>query len=108
MNALREARLRRELNNVADQVQNLIDKLGDEGSARLETLRGRLSSVASDIGAGARDRLDALPGAVRDMQASARQAAKVTDAYVRDNPWRVIGLGALAGLLIGYLATRRW
>lgn len=98
MNALREARLRRDLNNVAGQVQGLLEKLGNEGSDKLDALRERMSSVA----AGARDKWSEL-----DMRDSARQAARYTDTYVHDNPWRAIGIGAAAGLLIGYLVSRR-
>ncbi|MED5620754.1 DUF883 family protein [Ideonella sp. BN130291] len=102
MNTIREARIRRDLNNVASQVESLLSKLGDEGSDRLADLRDRVSSVTSDLAASARDRLSSM-----DVRGNARQAAKVTTEYVRENPWRVIGIGAAAGLLLGYLATRR-
>jgi ElaB/YqjD/DUF883 family membrane-anchored ribosome-binding protein len=105
MNALRDTRLRRDLNNVASQVQDLLDKLGDEGSERLDSLRDRMSAMgaaASSFTSNARDKFAAM-----DMRGSARQAAKVTDEYVRDNPWRAIGVGAALGLLIGYLVSRR-
>jgi ElaB/YqjD/DUF883 family membrane-anchored ribosome-binding protein len=102
MSTLREARIRRDLNNVASQVDSLLSKLGDEGSDRLHDLRDRVSSVASDFTSSARDRLAAM-----DVRGNARHAAHVTTEYVRENPWRVIGIGAAAGLLLGYLATRR-
>ena len=97
---MREALLKRDLSSVADQVQDLLERLGDEGSERLQTLRDRASgwssvarSKAADFGSVARD--------------GALQAAKVTHGYVRENPWRAIGVGAAAGLLIGYLVSRR-
>jgi ElaB/YqjD/DUF883 family membrane-anchored ribosome-binding protein len=102
MNAFRDARLRRDLNNVASQVHSLLDKLDDEGSERLESLRDRMSAAASSFGSSARDRLAAL-----DVRDSARQAAKVTDEFVHENPWRMIGAGAALGLLVGYLVSRR-
>ena len=37
----------------------------------------------------------------------ARQTARVTDAYVRENPWQSIGIGAILGLLIGIAVSRR-
>lgn len=100
MNTLREARLRRDLNNVAGQVQSLLEHLGDEGSARLESLRDRMSATASDVSATAREKLAPLGS-------GARQAAQATDGFVRENPWRVVGLVALAGLVVGYFASRR-
>lgn len=34
-------------------------------------------------------------------------AASSTDAYVRGNPWKVVGVAAAAGLVIGGLLSRR-
>jgi ElaB/YqjD/DUF883 family membrane-anchored ribosome-binding protein len=36
-----------------------------------------------------------------------KAAARATDAYVHENPWRAVGIGAGAGLLIGLLLARR-
>ena len=37
----------------------------------------------------------------------ARHAAKVTDSYVHENPWKAVGAGAALGLLVGFLIARR-
>jgi ElaB/YqjD/DUF883 family membrane-anchored ribosome-binding protein len=39
--------------------------------------------------------------------AQARAAAKATDSYVRENPWRAVGLGAAIGVVVGMLIARR-
>ncbi len=36
-----------------------------------------------------------------------REAAKVTDEYVHENPWRSIAIGAGVGLLVGVIISRR-
>lgn len=36
-----------------------------------------------------------------------RQAADATDQYVHENPWKAIGISALAGAIIGMLISRR-
>lgn len=36
-----------------------------------------------------------------------KAAAKATDVYVHENPWRAIGVGASVGLVIGLLIGRR-
>lgn len=36
-----------------------------------------------------------------------KQAAQVTDQYVRENPWAAIGVSAAIGLLVGLLIGRR-
>jgi ElaB/YqjD/DUF883 family membrane-anchored ribosome-binding protein len=36
-----------------------------------------------------------------------REAAKATDEYVNENPWKSVGLGAAVGVVIGMLIARR-
>jgi ElaB/YqjD/DUF883 family membrane-anchored ribosome-binding protein len=37
----------------------------------------------------------------------AKEAAKVTDEYVHDNPWKAIGITAALGMIVGMLIARR-
>ena len=36
-----------------------------------------------------------------------KEAAKATDEYVKENPWKSVGIGAAVGLVIGLLISRR-
>ncbi len=36
-----------------------------------------------------------------------KEAARVTDEYVHDNPWKSVGLGAAVGVVVGLLIARR-
>jgi ElaB/YqjD/DUF883 family membrane-anchored ribosome-binding protein len=36
-----------------------------------------------------------------------KQAARATDQYVHDNPWKAVGVSACVGLVIGVLIARR-
>jgi ElaB/YqjD/DUF883 family membrane-anchored ribosome-binding protein len=36
-----------------------------------------------------------------------KEAAKATDEYVHENPWKSVGVGAAAGIIIGMLIARR-
>lgn len=103
MTNLREARLRRDLNSVASQVESLMTRLGEEGADRMADWRDRMSDVAASLGSGARARLSSLDSS---MRTGARQAADFTDGYVRENPWRAIGMGAAIGLLVGFLVSQ--
>lgn len=38
--------------------------------------------------------------------ARTKQAARVTDDYVHENPWTAVGIGAGIGLLVGMLISR--
>lgn len=46
-----------------------------------------------------------------DAQAAAvartKAAARATDDYVHENPWKAVGIAAVAGLLLGALISRR-
>ena len=37
----------------------------------------------------------------------AKQAARYTEEYVQENPWRAIGAAAAVGLLLGLILSRR-
>jgi ElaB/YqjD/DUF883 family membrane-anchored ribosome-binding protein len=41
------------------------------------------------------------------MLAKTKEAAKATDAYVHENPWRSVGFAASIGVVIGLLIGRR-
>lgn len=36
-----------------------------------------------------------------------KEAAKATDEYVHENPWKAVGIGAAIGLALGVLISRR-
>jgi len=52
----------------------------------------------------ARAKLTEADAAIRDK---AREAARATDDYVHENPWRSTGIAAGAGLVVGLLIGRR-
>lgn len=52
----------------------------------------------------AKERLAALGNGAYER---ARHAAEATDHYVRANPWQSVGIGAAAGMLVGFLIARR-
>ena len=41
------------------------------------------------------------------VMAKTRAAAKAAEDYVRAKPWNAVGIAAVAGLVLGILATRR-
>jgi ElaB/YqjD/DUF883 family membrane-anchored ribosome-binding protein len=52
----------------------------------------------------ARRSIDRMSGTI---SGNARQAAAATDAYVHEQPWKVIGAGAAVGFVLGLLVARR-
>jgi len=94
------AALADELRNVVSQAEELLNAIGDDGDAAMTALRERvLASIDT-----ARSRLGDL-----EEQAGrvTQQAATAAEAYVRQNPWTSIAIGAGIGLLIGALLISR-
>ena len=67
---------------------------------------------------GARDQLlSDLKNVIQDAEAWLRhsgsltgeefKAAKATDEYVQENPWKSVGIGAAVGVVIGMLIARK-
>ena len=79
-----------------------------------ELLRATASQAGEKV-AVARERIQAslatakvkLGEAERALLEKTKEAAKVTDDYVRDNPWQAVGIAAVAGLVLGILISRR-
>jgi ElaB/YqjD/DUF883 family membrane-anchored ribosome-binding protein len=77
-------------------------------------LRG-IAGAASDSYTATRTRVEGKLGEAKSkfdetrtqIAARARGLAETGDTYVKDNPWKVAGATAVAGLVLGYLLTRR-
>ncbi len=89
--------------DVRNQLSEAEFMLGQVGKASGEMASGLLSQVE--------DRLLSAVGAVQGLQQDAvdraRAAGRVADDYVSDNPWRMVGVAAALGLLVGVLVGRR-
>ena len=72
----------------------------DQTEKRIAAARGK----AEESLKAAKVRLDEQEAAV---MAKTRAAAKATENYVKDNPWKAMGIAVVAGLVLGILATRR-
>jgi ElaB/YqjD/DUF883 family membrane-anchored ribosome-binding protein len=79
-----------------------------------ELLRATASQAGEKVSV-ARERIQAslatarvkLVEAERVLAERTRQAAKVADDYVRENPWQAVGIAAALGLVLGVLISRR-
>jgi ElaB/YqjD/DUF883 family membrane-anchored ribosome-binding protein len=96
--AERSAALVDELRNVVIQAESLLQAIGTDKDEALGVLRERVSSA-----------VDAARARLADIEAKAgvvaQRASVATEAYVRENPWTVIGGATAAGLLLGALFT---
>jgi ElaB/YqjD/DUF883 family membrane-anchored ribosome-binding protein len=92
--------LTREFHSLVADVEDLVQATGALTGEELARAKVKLQARVS----AARTYLGDVAG---DMSDRARSGAKSADAYVRAQPWRVIGATAAAGLLIGFLLGRR-
>jgi ElaB/YqjD/DUF883 family membrane-anchored ribosome-binding protein len=96
--------LYQDFNTVVTETEQLLKNAAATGGAKAGALR---DGVADSLAA-AGERLDELR---LDAVEQAKSAAAATDDYVRDNPWRAIGIAAavsaLTGLAAGLLIARR-
>jgi ElaB/YqjD/DUF883 family membrane-anchored ribosome-binding protein len=80
-----------------------------------EELLKATAGVAGEKVAAARERAEASVRSARERLSTAqeeviertREAAEHADEYVHRNPWQAVGIAALAGLVIGLMASRR-
>jgi ElaB/YqjD/DUF883 family membrane-anchored ribosome-binding protein len=95
-----------------------MEKLMEELRLMVADAEELLVSTASQTGEGAaaaRARIQKSLHAVKGRLVAAesaviertREAAKATDEYVHDNPWKAIGISVCAGVIVGMLVARR-
>lgn len=82
--------------DVEDLIRTSTSLTGDD----LTRAKAKLSARV----AAARAFVEEMPATIA---ARVRNTAEVADSYVREQPWRTIGITAAVGLLIGFLLGRR-
>jgi len=82
-----------------------------EAESMLKQAAKESGEKASDLRSQVESRLRSAKLKLQDMQDDAvdraKVAARVTDDYVRENPWQAIGVAAAIGFLVGLLMNRR-
>jgi len=87
-------------NSLLDDAESLLSATADQGGANMAHLRHK---VATSLRL-ARRRMAHMQDAMLERT---REAARMTDVYVHENPWNAMGAAAGVGLLIGFLLGRR-
>lgn len=82
-----------------------------DAEALLKATANQGGEKLAEVRAKAEESLKVAKARMADVQAEllvkTREAARATDAYVHENPWRAIGVAAGFGLVIGLLIGRR-
>lgn len=94
--------------------QKLIDDLGAVIADAEELLKATASQTGErivSVRAKAEETLKAAKARLADAQDAAvekaKYAARETDVFVHENPWKAAGIAAAVGVLIGALISRR-
>ncbi len=79
-----------------------------------ELLRATAGEAGGKIAAARAKVEESLDGAKRRLadvgaaaEAQARVAARATDEFVHDHPWKAVGIGAALGVILGMLISRK-
>lgn len=95
-----KAQLIADFKTAISDAEALIKATANQGGEALAAVRAKAEASLAEAKARMADAEAAL--LVR-----AKAAAKATDVYVHENPWKAIGVSAGLGLLIGFLMGRR-
>ena len=94
-----------------DQLINEFKAVVADAEALLQATANSGDDKLSDLRARAEESLGIAKARIIDIQtevlAKTKAAAKATDAYVHENPWRSIGFAASIGVVVGLLISRR-
>ena len=94
------ADLKNEFKDLITDVEELVMQTASLTGDELKLVREKLS-----------ERLESAKESLQDMGSDiakrGRKAARATNEYVHEQPWKAIGIGATVGLLLGVILARR-
>ena len=93
-------KLFKDMQAVVDDAESLLAATASQAGEKVQEVRARTRESL----AAARERLSAIEKGARQK---ARAAVDGSNEYVHENPWTAVGIAAGAGLLVGFLLSRR-
>lgn len=93
-------KLMEDLQMVVADAENLLRATANQAGEGAAAARARIQESLQVV-------KGRLADAESDMIERTEEAAKAADQYVHDNPWKAIGISALAGAIVGMLISRR-
>lgn len=89
-----------EFSNFVSDIEHLITSMTSLTGQDLERAKQKLAERVE----AAKLTITETGGRIAD---TARESARATDTYVRENPWQSVGIGAILGLLVGIAVSRK-
>jgi ElaB/YqjD/DUF883 family membrane-anchored ribosome-binding protein len=97
---MNEGQIMADFKVVVADAEALLMATANQGGEKVAEIRAKAEESLRIVKARMEEAQEAL-------MAKARDAAKATDIYVHDNPWKAVGTAAAIGMLIGVLIGRR-
>lgn len=97
---LKKGKLVADLKELVSDAEELLKLVANSSTDELTAVRAKVEEKLAE----AKVKLQGIQSTAREK---AKQASDVTNEYVRENPWRALGIAAAAGLITGFLLTRR-
>jgi ElaB/YqjD/DUF883 family membrane-anchored ribosome-binding protein len=94
------AQLIRDFKVVVDDAEALLKVTANHSGEKLAEIRARTEQSLKTV-------KDGLVETEMRIIAKSKEAVKVTDEYVHQNPWQSVGASAAIGMIIGLLIGRR-
>lgn len=96
--------LKEDLHHLTQMIEDLVSATADDSRSNIKDLRERAEKRLKET----RDRLESRGEKLYDdARDTVTHQVDACDRYVHDNPWTSVGLGAVAGIVIGMLIGRR-
>lgn len=89
-----------ELHSMVKDAEELLQATSNQAGEDAAIARARIQKSLHVV----KGRLVSAEAAVMERT---RHAAKATDQYVHENPWKAIGISACVGAIVGMLIARR-
>ncbi len=110
MNRIERA-IEKSMDNLSDDVIANFKEVVADAEALLKATADQSGEQLAEVRAKVEESLKVAKARMAEAEAAllvkTKAAAKATDAYVHENPWKVISIAAGAGLVIGLLIGRR-
>lgn len=102
MESAKEVKLEvsREFHNFLSDIEDMIKETTSLTGEELAIAKAKLSKRVAQ----AKESVEEMG---EEIAHRAQRTARVTNNYVHNEPWKAIGAGAAAGLLVGFLLARR-
>ena len=89
-----------EVNDLIADVEELVGRVGEAADPEMARLQAKVEQAVSLA------KKSLIQGA-EHVQRKGRAVMDADDRYVRDQPWRALGVAALAGVVLGFIVARR-